>query len=91
MTHTLNTTVGLEALGEPAQCPTLEQVPGQEVWFYPRHWLARWPPGLEIPPFLRQDDNVDVRRAVTRDDLFALTANGISIPSEAVNLGLLHV
>lgn len=36
-------------------------------------------------------DNVDVRRAVTRDDLFALTANGISIPSEAVNLGLLHV
>lgn len=86
MTHTLNTTTVLEALGEPAQCPTLEQVRGQEVWFYPRHWLARWPQGLEIPPFLRQDDDVDVRRAVTRDDLFALAARGISTPSEAVNL-----
>lgn len=85
MTSTLNTTAALKALGEPAQCPTLEQVRNQKVWFYPRHWLARWPQGLEIPPFLRQDDDDDVRSAVTRDDLFALAASGISTPSEAVN------
>ena len=34
---------------------------------------------------MRQDDDDDVRRAVTRDDLFALAASGISTPSEAVN------
>ncbi|WP_162620268.1 hypothetical protein [Corynebacterium provencense] len=85
MTRTLNMTVALKALGEPAQCPALDQVRGQKVWFYPRHWLARWPQGLEIPPLLQGDDDVDVRLAVTRDDLFALAANGISTPSEAVN------
>ncbi len=85
MTHTLNMEPALRALGEPARCPTMEQVRNQRVWFYPRHWLARWPQGLEIPLFLRQDDDADARRAVTRDDLFALAASGISTPSEAVN------
>jgi hypothetical protein len=85
MTHTLNSTTALEALGESARRPGLEQVRGQKVWFYPRHWLARWPQGREIPPFLQGDDDVDARRAVTRDDLFALAARGISTLSEAVN------
>lgn len=85
MTHTLNMEPALRALGEPARCPTLEQVRNQKVWFYPRHWLARWPQGLEIPPFLQRGDDDDARCAVTRDDLFAMAASGISTLSEAVN------
>lgn len=86
MEQGLDTTPALKALGDPAQRPTLEQVRDREIRFYPRHWLARWPQGLAIPPFLQQQDaDDDGRRSVTREELFALAGEGFTTPSEAVN------
>ena len=52
--------------------PTEAAVRAQAFPFYRRHWVARWPPAIALPPSLTQED---AQGSVDRDSLLRSAAS----------------